>query len=131
LADLHGRKWPFYFSLVVALITHIGLVFSRNITNTIFLFFIFGGCCAGRYSICYGYLCELMPDKYKDYVGSFVQFSDASTFIVLVVYFRFISKDWLPFQIFAIGVTTACIIGTYFIPESPRDRLDGLMELKA
>ena len=37
-----------------------------------------------------------------------------------MVYFRFISKDWLPFQIFAVITTVLCVIGTYFIPESPK-----------
>ena len=70
-ADLYGRKWPFYISLVVALFSHLAIVLSRNLETTILLCFIFGACNAGRYSICYSYMCELMPLKYRDYVGAF------------------------------------------------------------
>ena len=71
LADLYGRKWPFFISLVVGLITHIAIVFSRDIKTTIGLFFLYGACNAGRYAICYVYMGELMPPQYRDYVGAF------------------------------------------------------------
>ncbi len=66
-------------------------------TLTIAMFFIFGACCAGRYSLAYVYLCEVVPEKYNDIVGAFMQCADAATFLILAIYFRFICKDWLPF----------------------------------
>lgn len=120
LADIYGRKWPFWISLAVGLATHVAIVLSRDLTTTIALFFLFGACNAGRYAICYVYMCELMPPQYRDYVGAFTQFSDSSTFIVFVVYYRFVSKDWLPFQLFAMFLTLVCVITTFFIPESPK-----------
>jgi MFS family permease len=72
LGDLHGRKYPCWVSLIVALITHILLITSTNLKLSIGLFFIFGACCAGRYSTAYVYLCELMPKQHRDIVGSFV-----------------------------------------------------------
>jgi len=61
LADIYGRKWPFWISLAVGLISHIAIVLSRDLTTTIVLFFVFGACNAGRYAICYVYMGELMP----------------------------------------------------------------------
>jgi MFS family permease len=61
LGDIYGRKWPVSISLLIATITHILIVVSTDWNMTVFLFFIFGGCCAGRYSTAFVYLSELMP----------------------------------------------------------------------
>ncbi len=97
LGDLYGRKWPCFISLVIASVMHLGIVISTNMTLTVLMFFIFGSCCAGRFSLAYVYLCELVPEKYNDIVGAFLLCADAANFLILAVYFRFISKDWLPF----------------------------------
>lgn len=40
--------------------------------------------------------------------------------IILSLYFRFISKYWLGFQIYAIIAMTACFLGSCLAPESPK-----------
>lgn len=45
---------------------------------------------------------------------------DAFTFIVIAVYFRFISKHWWPFQLYGIGMNLLCCLALFFIPESPK-----------
>jgi MFS family permease len=97
MGDLYGRKWPFLISLFVAVLSYIAVILSDNIRLTIGLMFVFGTCCAGRYSTCYVYLSELMPENYRTITCSATQFIDASTLILLTIYFRFISKSWLPF----------------------------------
>jgi MFS family permease len=71
LGDIYGRKWPVWISLLLAFISHTLIIVSKNLTWTIFLFFIFGACCAGRYSTAYVYMIELIPPKYENIVGSF------------------------------------------------------------
>jgi MFS family permease len=97
LGDLYGRKWAVWVSLLVAFIAHLLILISKNLPWTIFLFFVYGACCAGRYSTAYVYLVELMPPKHRDAVGSFTQFADAGTFVCIPLYFIFITKNWLPF----------------------------------
>jgi MFS family permease len=64
LGDLYGRKWPVWFSVLFAFISHKLIVLSKNMTLTICYFFVFGACCAGRYTTAYVYLIELIPFKH-------------------------------------------------------------------
>jgi len=120
LGDLYGRKWPVSISLLIATVTHILIVMSENWSWTVFLFFIFGGCCAGRYSTAFVYMTELLPKKDQDIFGSLVQCLDAGTFIIIPLYFRFISKEWLPLQLFVIACALVSQVALLFIPESPK-----------
>lgn len=97
LGDLYGRKWPFLGSLLVAVIAYVSVILSSEIKLTIGLMFLFGACCAGRYSTCYVYLSEMMPAPNRTLACSATLFIDASTLILLTFYFRFVSKHWLPF----------------------------------
>ena len=97
LGDLYGRKWPVVWSLLVAALTYLGVILSSDLKLTIVLMFFFGTCCAGRYSTSYVYLSELMPSSNRTLACSATQFIDASTLILLSLYFRFMSKQWLPF----------------------------------
>jgi hypothetical protein len=47
-------------------------------------------------------------------------FADATIFVIIPLYFIFISKDWVPFQLFAVFATFVTLIATLFIPESPK-----------
>jgi uncharacterized protein involved in exopolysaccharide biosynthesis len=47
-------------------------------------------------------------------------FADGSTMIFLSLYFRFISKNWLWFQIFALSFATLAFLVTFIAPESPK-----------
>jgi hypothetical protein len=53
-------------------------------------------------------------------VGSFTMFADASILVIIPLYFIFISKDWVPFQLFAVFATFVTLIATLIIPESPK-----------
>jgi MFS family permease len=119
LGDLYGRKWPVRLSLICAVLSYVAIILSKDIKLIIGLMFVFGACCAGRYSTSYVYLSELMPAKNRTLACSATQFLDASTLILLTLYFRFLSKHWLPFQIFGASMTFACVVATFFIPESP------------
>jgi MFS family permease len=119
LGDLYGRKWPVVITLLVASLTYICVILSYNLKLTIGLMFLFGTCCAGRYSTSYVYLSELMPLSNRTLACSATQFIDASTLILLTLYFRFMSKEWLHFQIFGASMTLLCFFACLFIPESP------------
>lgn len=47
-------------------------------------------------------------------------FADASILVIIPLYFIFISKDWVPFQLFAVFATFLTLITTLVIPESPK-----------
>ena len=119
LGDLYGRKWPVVCSLLLAVLSYISVILSNNLKLTIALMFLFGSCCAGRYSTSYVYISELLPVGNRTFICSATLFIDSGTLILLSIYFRFISKHWLPFQIFGVIMTFLCFIACLFIPESP------------
>ena len=58
--------------------------------------------------------------KYRTYIGTLLLFSDAATMAILAIYFRFISKNWLWFQLFSLGLNIFSAFSLFAIPESPK-----------
>ena len=56
----------------------------------------------------------------KSKIHSFKMFADASILVIIPLYFIFISKDWVPFQLFAVFATFVTLIATLIIPQSPK-----------
>lgn len=120
LGDVLGRRLPFFVCLGVSLLVYLGLILSQNIFLTIALFFLLGLSTPGKSNIAYVYLLELVPTNWQTYVGTALLFADGSTMILLTIYFRFINKDWLGFQIFGIAATTMAFFALLLVPESPK-----------
>lgn len=120
LGDLYGRKIPYLISSGVSILVILGLIASTNINLTMALFFLLGVCTPGKSNIGYVYLLELVPTSWQTYVGTELLIADGSTMIILSIYFRFVSKDWLWFQVFAVSLFTLCYVFCFFIPESPK-----------
>ena len=120
LGDLYGRKIPYLASVGPSLLVHLGLILSQNIYLTMALFLFLGFTCPGKSNIAYVYLLELVPSKMQTYVGTAMLFADGSTMIFLSLYFRFISKNWLWFQIFALSFTSLAFLVSLIAPESPK-----------
>jgi MFS family permease len=70
LADLYGRKWPFYSTVVLSIPIYFGVIFSTNLNLTISLFFLWGVACCGKFQVNYVYIAEMMPIKYRTHAGS-------------------------------------------------------------
>lgn len=84
------------------------------------MYFFLGLCTPGKSNIAYVYLLELVPTKWQTYVGTSLLIADGSTMILLSLYFRFITRDWLGFQIFGIVLSTVAFVGSLIAPESPK-----------
>lgn len=61
-----------------------------------------------------------MPTKYRSMVGTFAQFADSWTPVMTSLYHQYVSKDWLPFQIFSAVLTWVALIALLVVPESPK-----------
>eukprot|EP00347_Sterkiella_histriomuscorum_P020221 403338627 len=120
LADLFGRKKIAIISIGVSICCYVGLIFSSNITLSIVLFFFFGLSSAGKSSNGYIYMMELIPQKNQTLIGTLMNFADGSTMIIMSLYFRFISKNWMYYQICGLFATFIAFIACFFIPESPK-----------
>jgi MFS family permease len=120
LGDLYGRRIPYLISLGVSVGVYLGLILSNNIYLTMAMFFLLGLATPGKSNIAYVYLLELVPTDWQTYVGTALLFADGSTMIFLSLYFRYLTKYWLPFQIYGIIATSVAFIGSFLAPESPK-----------
>lgn len=120
LADIYGRRIVLLISSGLAVPFYVGLILSLNLNLSIVLFFFFGLTQAGKSSNSYVYLMELIPLKYHTLVGTFMNFGDGSTLIIMSLYFRFISKSWLYYQVFAVTGSFFGFVAVLFMRESPK-----------
>lgn len=99
LADTYGRKLPVIISAWFSVLVCAGLMLSQNLVLTIVLFFFLGCSSSGKSSTTYVYLMELIPARWQPWTSIYMMLGDGMTMILLSVYFRYISKDWIYFQI--------------------------------
>lgn len=65
-------------------------------------------------------LLETTPLKYKTLVGSCMQAWDSSLPIWASLYFLFIDKNWIWYEIFILGINFANLLVFSFLKESPK-----------
>eukprot|EP00347_Sterkiella_histriomuscorum_P017063 403350803 len=120
MSDFYGRKKIFLLSMFGCATTYMVIIFSRKIELTIALMFILGFFSVGRASVGYLYMQELTPVKNQVIVGSICQMTSGLMTIFICLYFMFISKYWIPFQIFGCSTMFLVTITVWFMPESPK-----------
>lgn len=118
--DVFGRKLPSNISAIIAIPLLIGLCFSKSIILSAVLTFFVGATSPGRSQVVFVYICELVPNKYRSKIGSFILFMDCTTIAIYALYFRYISKQWLYLWSVNVGLITLATISLFFMPESPK-----------
>ena len=81
--------------MLLQLPLYVGLIFSRNLDLNIALSFFMGICCVGRYNGCYIVISEFVHLKYKDAVSTLLLMFECIVTMLIALYFKFISKDWV------------------------------------
>jgi MFS family permease len=84
------------------------------------VFFFFGLCAVGRITVCYIYLLEFTPKKRRTVVGTLVSCVNSFIVIEASLYYDYINKDYLYFEIFGISLNVVCVIAMLFMPESAK-----------
>ncbi|TNV73193.1 hypothetical protein FGO68_gene463 [Halteria grandinella] len=121
LSDLYGRKFAFLGSMILQTGAMIGMNFSHSIPLTTALMFALGMCCVGSRALGFLYLMEMLPKRWQVPSGTILNIFDTSIPVLEVLYFWKISKEWTTFVIiFGECVGVLVIIGTLFLPESPK-----------
>lgn len=120
LADIYGRKYIVIGSIFLQLCSFIGLFLSRSAITTIVMMFFMGFAGAGRCSICFLYLLELLPQTKQTLTGTILQLNNGLIPIWMSIYFWTISKNWVYIELLATGFTAVSIFGAFFLPESPK-----------
>jgi hypothetical protein len=81
----------------ISIFVYLGLILSTNMILTMVLFFLLGMSTPGKSTIGYVLLLELIPPGYQTLVSTIIIAADGSIMIFLSLYFRYITKYWMPF----------------------------------
>ena len=92
IADLYGRKWCTIIGTVASIPIHIAMILSNSLLLNIVLFFILGTTRPSKSQVGFVFVSELVPEKFRRIVGSFLLFCDGSSLILFALYFLYISK---------------------------------------
>ena len=120
LSDLFGRKIIYFISMTGHLLVYLVFLISRSLTLNIAMMVLFGFFSLGRASVGYIYMQEMMPTAQQTIVGTTLQVLNGMIQIFGCIYFYFISKYWLWFEIFGWCLNLIVVLCLYFIPESPK-----------
>ena len=120
LGDIYGRKIPTMISSIMAVPILACILYSKNLYLTTILFFVMGSCGPGKTFVGFVYAGEMFPEKYRSIIGSIMLFTDSATMIILPLYFKFISKNWLYLQLFYFILSFISSLCLFLIPESPK-----------
>jgi MFS family permease len=104
----------------IQLVSLIGIFISRNWIVTAILIFVFGTGGVGRSSISYLLMQEYLPSNRQTLVGTILQLNNGFVAVYTVLYYWFISKDWIPINVFGAVLTLVSAVGVFFLPESPK-----------
>lgn len=119
LADKYGRKWPYFFSLLVQTGAYVGIFFSKSISLTIGLYLVVGLCAGGRVAIGTTYMNEFLPERRQNLCTTLLNVHDASIMLWQAIYYK-VKPDWVPLHIYGMGFAVFILIAIQFIPESPK-----------
>jgi len=120
LSDKYTRKTIFAAGAVFDLCLLIALLGCKSIDSMIVLCFLIGVAIPSRYHIGFVYLMELLPKSKQNFYGAFVNTFNVAGLMLAALYFRFVSKQWTYFCYLSIFMQVVCVVGTCFLPESPR-----------
>ena len=82
--------------------------------------FCIGLASALRIQVGFNYLIELFPEKHRVLAGTIYCVLDGMVYMITTLYFWKIDRDWSNYFFFAFGANIISLVGTAFLPESPR-----------
>lgn len=91
LADILGRKKVFLTSMALQAPAMLIIILSQNYYLTAFAFFIMGLCAAGRVSVGFLLMVEIMPTERARFVQTAGMILDCFGALVAIGYFYFVS----------------------------------------
>ena len=106
--------------MLVQTLSLILILISRNWIFTAILIFVFGTAGVGRSSISYLYMQEFLPQNRQTLVGTILQLNNGFVAVYTVIYYWFISKNWIYINAFGTLLTVVSAVGVWFLPESPK-----------
>lgn len=102
MADIYGRKLVFSSALIIQAPTMYGLILSNSVNLTTALLFVMGVLSAGRISVAFLYIQEMVPEKSRSIVGTLALGYDCMTMIWATLYFMFVSHYTIYWEYYAV-----------------------------
>ena len=102
LADIYGRKIVYGTAMLMQVPTIYGMILSRDVMMTTALLFVMGVCAAGRVSVGFLYIMEMVPATSRSLIGCMVGMIDCMTMIYVTLYFMYLSNDSVYWEYFAV-----------------------------
>ena len=121
LADLYGRKFIWLLAMLFQAPAIFGLIASDSVLLTQVLLFVMGLCAAGRVSVGFLYVMEVIPTASRGFISFLLGSIDCMTMIYATVYFKYLTHDSIYWELFS-GCQNILmlILVLYYLPESPR-----------
>ena len=97
------------------------MILSNSVMMTTAMLFMMGVCAAGRVSVGFLYIMEMVPASARSVVGCMVGMIDCMTMIYATLYFMYISNDSVYWEYFAVCQNVAAVsLILMYLPESPK-----------
>lgn len=120
MADTYGRKQLYSLSMGIYLILVLAIYFVSSANAMISINFLIGALTTVRISICYIYMCELVPAKYQAICAIAWNFFDVGIYLTITLYFSFLSNNWLPISLLGVIQAAWSFYVAVRVPESPK-----------
>ena len=94
---------------------------SHSLYLTIAMLFMMGAMSAGRVSVGFLYIQEMVPAKMRSLTGTLFALCDACTMVLATLYFEYITHNSIYWEATACILNVVAVIMVFFIvPESPK-----------
>lgn len=121
LSDYYGRKNIFIFTLVITIISQIGLMFSHSLNLSAFYLVILGFAFPGKNIVGLNYLLEFTPMSYHTKFVTFKMVCECMILYLMSKGFENVSRHWLWIHLTGLsGTIISFFVALIFIPESPK-----------
>lgn len=118
-ADKYGRKKIFAYGMAVQSVFYTILMFTQHYYVMLMVTFCFGALASIRQVTGFIYFLEMMPQRSNATAGSVFSIFDGTAYLIVVIYFWVISKDW--FYVVLIGYVLQIVgaVLAWTLPEAP------------
>jgi hypothetical protein len=93
---------------------------SRSLLVNYFLIGTVGLFSSFRLNVGFIYGQEIIPRKHANIIGSFYNTLDSCTMMMVSVYFKYFSKEWIYIECILFGISLVALIISLYLPESPK-----------
>ena len=100
------------------------MLFTKSYYVMMGAMFVFGCLSSIRICVGYNYMIEMMPKSGQTASGTVWMIFEGAIPLFCAIYFWLVSTNWLGFYMCGYGMSAFALIGTFFLPESPRYMLE-------